>query len=169
MTVKEALQHDWAIGEKIWIVIHEYNSKITTRNGLFRSEKPIGIIEAKVSKIDRHNEYKESYEYIAVDFKGKHMAKEIPYIDLKLAAMVTHESYGEVYDHAEFCTNKFFSKDAAEKRFKSEVSSWNKKVEKFKKDQAEKLKKNQKAIEQHQKAIKQLEKTMSEDFESLKI
>ena len=169
MTVKEALQHDWAIGEKIWIVIHEYNSKITTRNGLFRSEKPIGIIEAKVSKIDRHNEYKERYEYIAVDFKGKHMAKEIPYSDLKLSAMVTHDSYGEVYDHAEFCRNKFFSKDAAEKRFESEVSSWNKKVEKFKKDQAKKLKKNQKAIEQHQKAIKQLEKTMSEDFESLKI
>ena len=30
MTVKEALAHDWQVGEKLWEVYYKYNKDITT-------------------------------------------------------------------------------------------------------------------------------------------
>lgn len=67
MTAKEALEHNWCVGEKIWIVYHKYNSEI---NDHWRVYQPIGIMEVSVSSIDRTTEYKDVWESIEIDFTG---------------------------------------------------------------------------------------------------
>lgn len=126
MTAKEALEHNWYVGEKIWIVYHKYNSEINDR---WRVCQPIGVMEVTVSYIDRTSEYKDVWESIEIHFTGNWINREndIPYIDYHLASLVDHYN-GDKWTHSEFCTNKFFTKEDAEKRLKKEIIAWNKKV-----------------------------------------
>lgn len=126
MTAKEALEHNWYVGEKIWIVYHKYNCEVNDR---WRVPQPIGIMEVTVSSIDHTTEYKNVWESIKINFTGNWINKnDIVYIDCHLASMVEHYNYGDRWTHSEFCTNKFFTKEEAEKRLKKEISSWNKRV-----------------------------------------
>lgn len=127
MTAKEALEHNWYVGEKIWIVYHKYNSEVNDR---WRVPQPIGIMEVTVSNIDRTTEYKDVWESIEIYFTGNWInnGKYIPYIDHHLASLVEHHDYGDRWTHSKFCTNKFFTKEDAEKRLNKEIIAWNKRV-----------------------------------------
>lgn len=142
MTVKEALSHDWQIGEKIWEVYYKYNKDITTGKGMFMTCQPVGIIEVEVVNIERSNpEYKIDWENVTITLKGdwKFNNYDNPYSNTIITAMVTHNSYGDRYDHQQFCTDKFFNKKDAEKRFKKAVEQWNKKVKTFQESQKNKI------------------------------
>lgn len=147
MTVKEALSHDWQIGEKLYEVYYKFNEEITKCNGMFMTEQPIGIIEVEVTNIERSNpEYKDDWENISITLNGDFGSdyRNTPHKNSILTAMVTHNrSYDgtkyDRYDHQQFCTDKFFNKKDAEKRFKKAVEQWNKKVEAFQKSQKNKL------------------------------
>lgn len=73
--------------------------------------------------------------------------RDIPYIDYHLASLVEHHNYGDSWTHSKFCTNKFFTKEDAEKRLKKEISSWNKRVITRKEQLEKRLKSVQKKAE----------------------
>lgn len=156
MTVKEALSHDWQIGEKIWEVYYKFNKDITTHNGSFMTEQPVGIVEVEVTNIERSNpEHKDDWENINITLKGDFGCnwRDTPYKNTIITAMVTHNrSYDgtkyDRYDHQQFCSDKFFNKKDAEKRFKKVVEQWNKKVETFQKSQKIKLDEAKKKYEE---------------------
>ena len=130
MKVKEALEHNWQIGEKVWVVCRQ----IIRTGPMACSCKPMYILEVPVSGIKRDDQWKIKWEYLEVSFDWKSVNLTIPSDDFDyesaiLCAMVNHESYGDRYDHNKWCTNKFFNKADAEKRLKKEIESWNKKVE----------------------------------------
>lgn len=160
MTAKEAFEHNWYVGEKIWIVYHKYNSEVNDNR---RVSQPVGIMEVTVSYIDRTSGYKNVWESIEVEFTGNWIIKDrwdIPYIDSHLASLVEHHDYGDMWTHSDFCTNKFFTKEDAEKRLKKEISSWNKKVI-ARKEQLEKRAKQ--AIGRSKSDLKKAEKFNIED------
>ena len=145
MTVKEALSHDWQIGEKLYEVYYKFNEDITTCNGMFMTEQPVGIIEVEVTNIERSNpRHKDDWENINIALKGDFGSGNIPHKNTTLTAMVTHNRNYEgtkydYYDHQKFCTDKFFNKKDAEKRFKKAVEQWNKKVKTFQESQKNKI------------------------------
>lgn len=151
MTVKEALEHNWQIGEKLWEVYYKFNKDITTHNGTFMTEQPVGIIEVEVVKIERTDpKYKWDWENISIDLKGDWGFKSIydnPYSNTIISAMVTKTSNTCRYEKQKFCSDKFFNKEDAEKRFTKVVEQWNKKVKDFQKEQKIKLKEAKKQYE----------------------
>jgi hypothetical protein len=151
MTVKEVLAHDWQVGEKLWEVYYKYNKEITTGKGAFMTNQPVGIIEVTVTKIERNNpEYRNDWEYIKLTLKGDWGFKspyDNPCLNTDITAMVSHGCGGDRYDHQKYCSDKFFNKEDAEKRFVDVVEQWNKKVKKFQESQKNKLKKAKKQYE----------------------
>jgi hypothetical protein len=146
MTVREVLAHDWQVGEKLWEVYYKYNKEITTGKGIFMTSQPVGIIEVTVTKVERNNpEYSDDFESIRLTLNGDWGFKSTydnPYSNTIITAMVTHGIYGskgDRYDHQKFCSDKFFNKEDAEKRFKKVVEQWNKKVKNFQESQKIKL------------------------------
>ena len=155
MTVKEALSHDWQIGEKIWEVYYKYNKDITTCNGMFMTEQPAGIIEVEVTNIERSNpRHKDDWENINITLKGDFGCdwRDVPHKNTIITAMVTHNNYDgtiyDRYDHLKFCTDKFFNKKDAEKRLKKAVEQWNKKVKTFQESQKNKIDEAKKKYEE---------------------
>ena len=156
MTVKEALSHNWQIGEKLYEVYYKYNRDITTGNGTFMTCQPVGIIEVEVTNIERSNpEYKDDWENIRITLNGDFGCnwRDTPHKNTIITAMVTHNrNYEGIiydnYDHQQFCTDKFFNKKDAEKRFKKAVEQWNKKVKEFQKSQKNKINEAKKKYEE---------------------
>ena len=132
MTPKEVLEHNWQIGEKVWIVCEEQ-----VLDGPLKGKyKPVKIEEVSVLQIKPDNRWPDTYKYIEVLFDWKSIGVDpescppypYSYHSLVLAAMVEYNKYGDDYIHNEFCLNKFFNKQDAEKRFKECIESWNKRV-----------------------------------------
>ena len=155
MTVREVLSHDWQVGEKLWEVYYKYNKEITTGKGTFMTSQPVGIIEVTVTEIERNNpEYRDDWESICLTLKGDwgfESPYDNPYSNTIITAMVTYDRIyghkGDRYDHQKFCSDKFFNKEDAEKRFKKAVEQWNKKVKAFQDSQKAKLEKAKKQYE----------------------
>ena len=150
MTPKDVLEHEWKAGEKIWVVCYKYNREITTHKGIFNSEQPVGIVEAEITGIEKHNKYP-THEYISLNYKANwpvNKEKELAYKSTCLCAMVNYRPSGNWYDHSQFCVDKFFKKSDAEKRLKVAIKQWNKKVENFKKSKMNKLAKAKEMYEQ---------------------
>ena len=155
MTVKEVLAHDWRVGEKLWEVYYKYNKEITTGKGTFMASQPVGIIEVTVTKIERNNpEYRDDYEIVNLTLNGDwgfESPYDNPYSNTIITDMVTYDRIyghkGDKYDHQKFCSDKFFNKEDAEKRFKKVVEQWNKKVKAFQESQKTKLEEAQKQYE----------------------
>lgn len=156
MTVKEALSHNWQIGEKIWEVYYKYNEDITTGKGQFMTHQPVGIIEVEVTEIERSDpEYKDDWENIRITLKGDWGINNYDndYSNTIITATVTHNrSYDgtkyDRYNHQKFCSDKFFNKNDAEKRFKKTVEQWNKKVKTFHQSQKNKINEAKKKYEE---------------------
>lgn len=150
MTPKEVLEHDWKVGEKIWVVCYKLNKEITRCKGTFMTEQPVGIVEAEITGIKEHHKYP-THEYISLGYKANWPVSKKEILANKstcLCAMINYEPYGNLYDHKQFCIDKFFKKSDAEKRLKVAIKQWNKKVENFKKVQQEKLIQAKKKYEQ---------------------
>lgn len=151
MTVKEVLAHDWQIGEKICEVYYKYNKEITTCNGTFMTCQPVGIVEVEVTKIERSDpKFKIDWENINITLKGDWGFNNIydnPYSNTFITAMVTKNCNTCSYTKQKFCSDKFFNKEDAEKRFIKVVEQWNKKVKTFQESQRIKLDKAKKQYE----------------------
>ena len=151
MTVKEALAHDWQVGEKLWEVYYKYNKEITTGKGTFMTCQPVGIIEVEVTKIEKSDpKYKFDWENINITLKGDWGFNNIhdnPYSNTIISAMITKNYNTCSYSKQKFCSDKFFNKEDAEKRFKKVVEQWNKKVKSFQESQKTKLEEAQKQYE----------------------
>lgn len=159
MKVKEALEHNWQIGEKVWVVCRQI-----IRNGpMSGSCKPMYILEVPVSGIKRDDQWKIKWEYLEVNFDWESVNLTIPGSDFDyesaiLCAMVTHYGSRDTYDHAGWCTNKFFNKADAEKRLKKEIESWNKKVE-------QKIANEKANLKNVKKELERLEKVNNYNFD----
>lgn len=150
MTVKEALNHDWQIGEKLWEVYYKFNNDITTHNGTFMTEQPVGIIEVEVTKIEKSDpKYKSDWENISISLKGDwgYSILGNPYSNTIISAMVDKTYNTCRYEKQKYCSDKFFNKEDAEKRFTKVVEQWNKKVKNFQNTQKIKLKEAKKQYE----------------------
>ena len=151
MTVKEALAHDWQVGEKLWEVYYKFNKEITTGKGTFMTNQPVGIIEVTVTKIERNNpEYRDDWESVNLTLKGDwgfESPYDNPYSNTIISAMITKNYDTCSYSKQKFCSDKFFNKEDAEKRFKKVVEQWNKKVKSFQESQKTKLEEAQKQYE----------------------
>lgn len=147
MTPKQALEHDWKVGEKLWAVYYKYNSEITEKNGFFRTEQPVGVIEVTVTDVERFKASDGSFESVTASITANWGLDEVCYSDTLVRGMVDYTRWGERYSHGEFCVDKFFDKKKAEKRYKTAVNSWNKKVQQFQNNQKAKIEKAKREYE----------------------
>lgn len=151
MTVQEALDHDWQVGEKLWEVYYTYPRNLAMQFKGFNEYFPVGVIEVTVKEVKRsETEYKKSFESVGVVLEADWGMREddIPYHNTQLAAMITHSSIQpDFYTHLEFCEDKFFNKEDAEKRYREVAEYWNKKLKQFHKKQLKKLENARKEYE----------------------
>lgn len=146
MKVQEALDHKWTKGEKLWEVYYKLNHDITTHNGSFCTHEPVGIIEVTVKKVELHEYF--SFKSINLDLTGDwKLGDDNAYPNTVLCGMINYQSTGNFYSNQRFCTDKFFNKEDAEKRFKKVVEQWNKKVKAFQESQKTKLEEAKKQYE----------------------
>ena len=169
MTPKEVLEHDWKIGEKIWEVYFSYNNSVSSQNGFSYTEKPVGVLEVEVTSIERDNKWKKDWEHIKLTLNGEfNLDKDdITYGDTMMCAMVNHYGWGDSYDHKEFCSKKFFTKEEAEVQLKKEVKNWNKRLKQFKESMKTGIKDLEKKIEEFQKSLEAAEREEELDYNAL--
>jgi hypothetical protein len=130
MTPKEALEHDWKIGEKVYVVCHMYDFAMD----LGHCDKPIGVVETTVSDIKKR--FNELSRYIEIHFNNKDFPKTAIDSDKEMISFLIFGFWkGErtpntdKYHHKQFCIDKFLTKEEAEKRYKQSVKTWNAAIE----------------------------------------
>lgn len=162
MTVKEAIEHDWKVGEKLWEVYFSLEENIP-------GKKPLGIIEVEVTKVERNDKWKDRYEYVELRLNGDfNLNDDDNFSDNNvLSAIVNHYKWGDVYDHQDFCVCKFFTKEEAEKRLKSEVKKWNNHLKEYKKNLKYDLEEAKKELEDIEKAISKADVESPIDYKDL--
>ncbi len=136
MTPKQVIEHDWRIGEKLFVVYHIPSDfqPDTIFDIPSRLTKPECIVEVQVVYIEKSFDPQTNFEYIQLTLDGDfNTPKDKVLIEntYLIAGIRTDKHYDEYYN--EGCTRKFFTKEEAEAQLEKEVKRWHECMEQWKK------------------------------------
>lgn len=131
MKPQEVLEHEWKEGEKFWEVYYKYNNDIKSNSWWKPTIQPVGVIEVTVKKVEWSEAKNGWFKSVHIDLDADWGIPDPPFINTVLTAMITYGSVKTFYSNKEFCVDKFFDKEDAEKRYKDAVRNWNKKLKRF--------------------------------------
>ena len=166
MTPKEVLEHDWKVGEKVYVVWHVYDFRVNDKNCL----RPCGVMETTVvdTIVDVYPSGSGIYKKILLD-KSDFTSDRIPESDSFISALVHYEwLYGkrnpenDNYYHRKFCVDKFLTRKDAEKRYKQSVKTWNKAIDR-------EIERRKSSVKSTKRMYNSAKKSASKDIRGLKI